>query len=128
MVGLSEDLPESLKTRILKKWISEARRASESSQPSGVELVNIERAIYSKIADEKAVELINKVKTLYPDKYSLVLRVLYELINKNVVGELDGYTLYVLLNNYLNIPVKPDIRIKFVKRGKEVDLKDYLEK
>lgn len=124
---LSEDLPESLKKRILKKWISNSKRIDESNK-SSIEAVNIEKIIYDKLIDERAVELLNKVKILYPDKYPVVLKILYELINKKVISELDGYTVYIILNNYLNIPVKPDIRIKFIKRGKEVDLKEYLEK
>lgn len=126
--NLSEDLPESLRIKILKKWMSEGRKTSESLKQSSLDLVDIEKIIYSKLVDERAVELLNKVKTMHPEKYSYVLRTLYELVSRNIINELDGYTLFIILNKYLNIPVKPDIRIKFVKRGKEVDFKEYIEK
>jgi|GEM_PF-673441 len=125
---LSEDLPDSLKLKILKKWISESGKSSAAKESSSKSTVDLERIVYSKIVDDRGLELIKKVKQLYPEIYPTVLTILHDLINKGVVNELDGYTLYVLFNKYLNIPVKPDIRIRFVKRGKEVDLKEYLEK
>ncbi len=125
---LSEDLPDSLKLKILKKWISESGKSSAAKESSSKSTVDLERIVYSKIVDDRGLELIKKVKQLYPEIYPTVLTILHDLINKGVVNELDGYTLYVLFNKYLNIPVKPDIRIRFVKRGKEVDFKEYLEK
>lgn len=125
---LSEDLPDSLKLKILKKWISESGKSSAAKESSSKSTVDLERIVYSKIVDDRGLELIKKVKQLYPEIYPTVLTILHDLINKGVVNELDGYTLYVLFNKYLNIPVKPDIRIRFVKHGKEVDLKEYLEK
>jgi len=119
---VSDELPEHLKLKILKKWISEAKPATTSSQQQG----DPEKLVWSKLSDDRAVELLSKVKELYPEAYPAVIRIFYELLTRGLVSELDGYTVYSVLQR-LGIPVKPEVRIKFVKHGKEVSMKEYLE-
>lgn len=120
---MSEELPEHLRAKVLKRWLSEYRGSDRLAEERGAD---VEKIVADKIVDDRARELIDKVKRLYPDKYPLVLRVFHELLSRNVVRELDGYTVYTILNS-IGLRVRPETRIKFVKRGREVDLKDYLE-
>jgi len=110
--------------KILRKWMSESKRG----EPSGAESrpLDVEKLVWSKLSDDRAVELLTKAKSLYPEAYPYVIQVFYELLNRGLVKELDGYTVYAVLQR-LGIPVKPDIRIKFVKHGKEVSMKEYLQ-
>jgi len=120
--GVAEELPEHLRIKILKKMISKSmdKRSSPSDE------VDIEKIVWDKLVDDKARELMGKARSLYPDKYMFVLRVFYELIRNNSVKEFDGYTTLVLLHR-LGVPVKPDMRIKFIKDGREVDMREYLD-
>ncbi len=118
---MAEELPESLKAKLLKKYMRELAK-----KPREKTVVDIERIVWSKLGDEKAVELMEKAKNLYPQLYPLAIRVFYELLRRGVVREFDGYTTLVLLHR-LGIPVKPDLRIKFVKKGREVSFKEYME-
>jgi len=99
---------------------------ARNKQSEKDEQIEPEKLVWSLLSDEKAVELMRKAKTLYPGKYEYAIRVLAYLIQRGQLKELDGYTTLVLLNR-LGIPVKPDLRIRFVKHGKEVDMKEYLE-
>jgi len=119
---VSDELPEYLKLKILKKWMSEAKHTTTNSQQQA----DPEKLVWSKLSDDRAVELLSKVKELYPEAYPTVIRVFYELLSRGLVSELDGYTVYSVLQK-LGIPVKPEVRIKFVKHGKEVSMKEYLE-
>ncbi len=121
---MSDELPEYLKRKLLKKWMSKSlKKSGESTQNIGEDP---EKIVWSKLVDERAREFMYKVKKLYPDKYSLVIQVFYELLKRKIVTEYDGYTTLTILHR-LGIPIKPDLKIKFVKHGKEVDMKEYLE-
>ncbi|RLG81201.1 MAG: hypothetical protein DRO13_01820 [Thermoprotei archaeon] len=120
---MSDELPDHLKLKLLRKIMSESLKKSAEEKP---EIVDPESLVWSKLSDEKARELMEKAKLLYPDKYKHAVLVFYYLLRNGVVKEFDGYTTLTLLHR-LGIPVKPDLRIRFVKRGREVDLKEYLE-
>ncbi len=120
---MADELPESIKLKLLKKMMSSMAKSKQSEKN---EQIDPEKLVWSRLSDEKAEELIRKAKTLYPGRYEYAIRVLAYLIQQGQLKELDGYTTLVLLNR-LGIPVKPDLRIKFVKHGKEVDMKEYLE-
>lgn len=117
---MSEELPEELKLRVMKKMI---RRVVE--EKSAEAFNDIEREVWSKLADERAREFMEKAKVLYSREYEVVVKVFYELLKKGLVKEFDGYTTLLLLNK-LGIPVKPEVKLKFVKRGREVNLKNYI--
>jgi len=87
--------------------------------------VNLEKYVYAK-SDEKAVELLGKIKLKYPEIHDELIRELYNALKSGKISSING-TLIYNITNMLNLDVKPDIRIKFIKHGKEVDLKDYLD-
>ncbi len=120
---MSEELPEYLKMKLMKKIIKEATKKQYEEKK---QVIDPEKIVWEKLADEKAIELMKKAKALYPELYKYAVHVFYQLIVSGAVKEFDGYTTLILLNR-LGIPVKPDLRIRFVKRGKEVDLKEYLD-
>ncbi|MEM1643076.1 MAG: hypothetical protein QW369_04060 [Desulfurococcaceae archaeon] len=117
---MSEELPEELKLRVMRKMI---RRAME--ERSAEAFNDIEKEVWNKLADERAREFMEKAKALYSRYYEVAVKVFYELLKKGLVKEFDGYTTLLLLNK-LGIPVKPEMKLKFVKRGREVDLKNYI--
>jgi len=119
---MAEELPEHLRIKLMKKFMIEAsKRVSEKEEKK----TDPEKIVWEKLSDEKAKELMYKAKTLYPNRYPLVIQVFYALLQQGKIKEFDGYTTLVLLHR-LGVPVKPDLRIRFVKHGKEVDMKDYL--
>lgn len=120
---MSEELPEYLKAKLLRKIMKEAVKKQHEEKK---QTIDPEKIVWEKLVDEKAIELMKKAKALYPELYRYAVRVFYQLIMSGAVKEFDGYTTLVLLNR-LGIPVKPDLRIRFVKHGKEVDLKEYLD-
>jgi len=121
---MSEELPESVKMKILKKWMIELEAKSKVNERN-IQQIDVEKYVYSKLSDDRAVELLDKTKVHYPEHYPQVLNLLYQLIIKGVLKEIDGYTLYNILLR-LGIKVQPEIRIRFVKDGKEVDFKEYV--
>jgi hypothetical protein len=120
---VSSELPESLKKKMLEKIMREALSARRKEEEKKEDP---EKIVWSRLSDEKARELMYKAKIQYPELYPYAVKVFYELIVSGKIGEFDGYTTLILLHR-LGIPVKPDIRLRFVKHGKEVDLKDYTE-
>ncbi|ADI31662.1 hypothetical protein [Staphylothermus hellenicus] len=123
---MAEELPDYLKMKLMKKIMSKAMKSSEEKKKAGKEKTDPEKIVWEKLRDERARELMYKAKTLYPDRYPLVIQVLHTLIHQGKIKELDGYTTLLLLHR-LGVPVKPDLKIRFVKHGKEVDMKEYLE-
>lgn len=123
---MAEELPDELKLKLMKKFMRKVSgEASKKSEEKG-EHVDPEKLVWSRLGDEKAEELLRKTKNLYPEAYSHVISLLAYMIQSGSLDVLDGYTLYAILQR-LGIPVKPDIKIKFVKKGKEVDFKEYVE-
>ncbi len=119
---MAEELPESIKAKVMKKLMERIqRKAVEES----IKYEDPEKIVWGRLADDRARELMGKVKTLYPKAYPYVIDVFYRLLKQGVAREFDGYTTYALLRR-LGVPVKPDLRIRFVKRGREVDFKEYV--
>lgn len=123
---MSEELPENLRKKLLEKYMRRIVESQKKIVEKGVESVDPEKVVWSRLADEKARELMYKAKKLYPQLYPYAVKVFYELIRTGKVSEFDGYLTLLLLNR-LGIPVKPDIRLKFVKHGKEVSFREYAE-
>jgi hypothetical protein len=121
---MSEELPDYLKMKLIKKFMSKIAAEKRSEEKTSEE-IDPEKIVWDKLADERAKELMYKAKKLYPDKYPLVIQVFYLLLKEGRVKEFDGYTTLLLLHR-LGIPVRPELRIKFVKHGKEVDVSEYL--
>ncbi len=122
---MSEELPEHLRKKLLEKYM---RKISESKKrvEEKAESIDPEKIVWERLADDKARELMYKAKMLYPQLYPYAVKVFYELVRTGRIREFDGYTTLIILNR-LGIPVKPDIRLKFVKHGKEVSFKEYAE-
>ena len=119
---MSDELPEHLRMKLMKRIMSQAsKKVTEKPEQS----IDPERIVWERLSDERAKELMHKAKTLYPHRYPIVIQVFYTLLQQGKIKEFDGYTTLTLLHR-LGIPVKPDLRIRFVKHGKEVDMKDYL--
>ena len=79
------------------------------------------------VVDERARELLRQAEEQYPEATNYAISVVAELIKQGVIKEIDGELMLALLNR-LGVPVRPEVRIRFVKRGgKEVSLKEYLE-
>ena len=119
-----EELPPSLRKKLLEKAmkmiIDKSRAKQEYVPPSPREMV------LNVLADERARELLERAEREYPEATRYAISVIARLIQAGYVRELDAETLLILLNN-LGVPIRPEIRIKFVKKGKEVSLKEYLE-
>jgi len=120
---LSEELPDTLKLKLLKRAFHQVLKGRE--RPLETLDVNLEKYVYAK-SDEKAVELLGKIKLKYPEIHDELIRELYNALKSGKISSING-TLIYNITNMLNLDVKPDIRIKFIKHGKEVDLKDYLD-
>ncbi len=124
---MAEELPDHLKKKLMEKImkrIVETQRKTYIKAPTTT--IDPEKLVWEKLGDEKARELMLKAKRLYPELYQYAIKVFYELLRTGKIEEFDGYTTLILLNR-LGIPVKPDIRLKFVKHGKEVSFKEYAE-
>jgi hypothetical protein len=123
VIYLSDELPDELKLKMLRKLMQS--QASKRDEKQAL-LEDPEKIVYSKLSDDRALELVEKAKQLYPSEYQIVVKVLYELVKRGVVEKLDGLTVLAVLER-LGLDVKPDLRIRFVKRGKEVGLDEYVE-
>ncbi len=121
---MSDELPEEIKRRLMERLLRKASVKKQVAEKTGRE--DPEKIVWSRLGDEKARELMYKTKIMYPAQYPLVIKVFHELLRRGEVEEFDGYTTLLLLRQ-LGIYVKPSIRLKFVKHGKEVSFKDYAE-
>ncbi|MEM0031251.1 MAG: hypothetical protein QXV54_05040 [Desulfurococcaceae archaeon] len=117
----SDELPDSIKLKLYRKLVLKAISSKDQQKEE-----NPEKIVYSKLADDKAVELMNKLKIKYPEIYRTIIDELYKAIKNNVISSIDGYTLYELFNA-LGLDIRPDVKIKIVKHGKEVDLTTHLK-
>ncbi|MEM3927303.1 MAG: hypothetical protein QXU13_06975 [Desulfurococcaceae archaeon] len=121
---MSEDLPEALRLKLYKKYMA---LLSSSQKTSETTTEDPEKYVRSKLSDDKAVELMDKLKAYYPDIYMGIIKELYNVLKTGQLKELDGITVYSIIRA-LGLDIKPDLRIKFVKHGKEVDINEYLDK
>ncbi len=122
---VANEIPDELKLRIINKWLSRAKTRINSGN-EGVDIKSIENYVWSKLSDDRAIEFMEKTRMFYPDIYPRVLEIFHSLLQKGFVKELDGYTVLNILRR-IGLDIKPEIRIKFVKDGKEVDLREYLK-
>lgn len=118
---MSNDLPEHLKLKLYKKLLKQ-----EHSKKSGEQGEDPEKVVYSKLTDDRALELMEKVKLKYHEIYRLLIIELYKAIKNKSINEINGLLLYNVIST-LGLDIKPEFKLKFVKHGKEVDIKDYIE-
>lgn len=121
---MSEDLPNSLKLKIYRRLLERAMQQAQQLQ-SNQEREDAEKAVLSRLADDRAVELMEKLKLKYPEIYKALVQELYKAIRNNIINSIDGLLVYNIINK-LGLDIKPEIKLKFVKHGKEVDLRTYL--
>lgn len=119
-----EDIPLSMRKKLLeymkRKLIEKSKEETLPKPRSPKEIV------YNALEDEKAKEILELAKEQYPEAYDYVLEILAKLIERGIVSSLDGYTLYNILLQ-LGLNIRLPIRIRFVKKGKTVDIKEYLK-
>ncbi len=120
---MSEDLPDTLKLKLMKRIMNKAAREWEKTTGHSIE--DPEQLVRAN-SDEKALELLDKIKLKYPEIYSVLISELYRAIKSGKIASMSGALVYNIIT-MLNLDVKPDIKIKFVKRGREVGLRDYIE-
>lgn len=118
-----EEIPEEIILKKMKKYMSSLSQKAERSQ---AQQVDPEAYVLSKASDDRAKELLEKMKLYYPEVYRAVIPELYKLLSSGILKELDGLTVYAIIQR-LGLDIRPELRIKFVKDGKEVDLKDYID-
>ena len=120
-----EDLPLSLRKKLVemqRRMLAESsRKAEDREKPkSPMEIVK------SLLEDEKAREVLEHAMAQYPEATEYAVGVIAELARRGRITSLDGYLLYRLLLA-LGIPVRLPSKIKFVRKGREVDVREYLE-
>lgn len=121
---MAEELPPSIKMKLYSKYLKmlkakEAKVEEKTRSPKEI--------VLEAIIDSRARELLEQAEKLYPEATSYAVSVIAELIRQGVIKEINGELMLALLNR-LGVPIKPELRIRFVKRGgKEVSLKEYLE-
>lgn len=122
---MSDELPESLRLKLYRKYVSAiaGKRGDDAAEKKNEDP---EGFVWGKLSDDKARELMSKLKALYPDVYQPVVQELYRLLKDGVLKELDGLTVLRIIRA-LGLNIRPELRIKFVKDGKEVDIDEYLE-
>ncbi len=121
-----EELPPTLKMKLYSRIL---RRLSESQKEKEEpkEQISPRKIVEQVLADEKAKEFLERAYREYPDATDYAVSVIAELIKRGYIKEIDGVLMLQLLNR-LGVPIRPEMRIRFVKRGgKEVSLKEYLE-
>lgn len=125
---MSDDLPVELKMKLYKKYLAKlANKSENTASPKESAVEDPEKFVQSRLSDERAEEIMMKIKIKYPEIYDLLVKELYRAIKQGIVNELDGLTLLSIAQS-IGLDVRPDLRIRFVKNGKEVDMKEYLGK
>ncbi len=123
---MSEELPPSLRRKLLKEAFRMYMSHTTRSKEQKVHPMSPKELILSKLTDDRGREILEKAESLYPEATEYALAIIAKMIEQGMIKELDAETLLALLNR-LGVPVKPDIRIKFVKHGREVSFKEYVE-
>ncbi|MEM0377760.1 MAG: hypothetical protein QXP68_01010 [Thermosphaera sp.] len=122
---MSEDLPVELRLKLYRKYLTKLGSKGEDTVKKEEDKEDPEKKVWSALSDERAQEIMSKIKMKYPEVYDLLIRELYKAIRQGVIEKLDGLTLLSIARG-IGLDIKPDLRIKFVKNGKEVDMKEYL--
>lgn len=118
-----DEIPEEIILKKMRKYMS---TMSQKSGEAPAQQVDPETFVLSKASDDRARELLEKMKLYYPEVYRAIIPELYKLLSSGALKELDGLTVYAIIQR-LGLDIRPELRIKFVKDGKEVDLKEYME-
>lgn len=121
-----EELPPTLKMKLYGKML---RRLSEirKEEKKQVEKISPRKIVEQVLVDERAREFLERAYREYPDATEYAVNIIAELVKKGYIKGIDGVLMLQLLNR-LGVPIRPEMKIRFVKRGgKEVDLKEYLE-
>uniref|UniRef100_A0A7C2BKR3 Double-stranded DNA-binding protein n=1 Tax=Thermosphaera aggregans TaxID=54254 RepID=A0A7C2BKR3_9CREN len=114
--------------KLYKKYLAKlANKSENTASPKESVVEDPEKFVQSRLSDERAEEIMMKIKIKYPEIYDLLVKELYRAIKQGIVNELDGLTLLSIAQS-IGLDVRPDLRIRFVKNGKEVDMKEYLGK
>ncbi len=122
---MSEELPLSLQKKLLEKMMkAAAMKEAAATQPSRPQTPW--EIVKSALSDERAKELLEQAREEYPEAAEYAVSVIAQLVQRGALKEIDGATLLTLLRR-LGVPIRPRIRIRFVKDGKEVSMKEYLE-
>ncbi len=125
---MSDDLPVELKMKLYKKYLAKlANKSENTASPKESVVEDPEKFVQSRLSDERAEEIMMKIKIKYPEIYDLLVKELYRAIKQGIVNKLDGLTLLSIAQS-IGLDIRPDLRIRFVKNGKEVDMKEYLGK
>lgn len=118
-----EDIPNSIIAEKMKKYMRMITQQRDQSRLQPTE--DPEKFVLSKASDDRALELLEKLKLVHPDVYRALIQELYKLLKSGVLREIDGLTVYSIIRR-LGLDIKPELRIRFVKHGKEVDFKEYV--
>ncbi|MEM2025263.1 MAG: hypothetical protein QXW94_03130, partial [Desulfurococcaceae archaeon] len=92
---MSDELPNSLKLKVYKKLLE---RTTSKARETGSSQEDAEKAVLSRLADSRAVELMEKLKLKYPDVYKALLLELYKAIKSNAISSIDGILVYNIIN------------------------------
>lgn len=118
---MSDEIPESLKLKLYKKYLESVGKKKDDSRSESPE-----ETVLRSLADDRARELMEKLKAFYPSVYQALIGEFYRMLKEGVLREIDGLTVYSIIKT-LGLDIKPDLKIKFVKHGKEVDFDEYVK-
>ena len=116
------ELPLSFRKKLLelqKKMLAK-KMLSHRSEPDPKSIV------LKALEDERAKEVLEIAEAQYPEVTRAVIRGLAKLIVRGEIESIDAYTLYNIFLQ-LGLPLRLPIRIKFVKRGRELSIRDVLK-
>lgn len=121
-----EDLPLSLRKKLIELQKKAVVEKAYQSRESVGEVKSPIEIVYSVLEDSKAREVLEHAKSQYPEAIDYIVQIIAELVKKGKIKSLDGVSLYNLLHA-LGVRVRLPTKIKFVKKGREVDIKEYFE-
>ncbi len=122
-----EELPPTLKMKLYSRILRKLSEAQKEREVQKQQQVSPRKIVEQVLVDEKAKEFLERAYREYPDAADYAVSVIAELVRKGYIKEIDGVLMLQLLNR-LGVPIRPEMKIRFVKRGgKEVSLKEYLE-
>jgi len=117
-----EDLPPEIRLKLLrlqKKMLSKGKpREEEKKDPRQI--------VLSVLSDEKAVEVLKAAEEQFPQVIDKVIEALAKYVVENNVKSIDAYELYQLFLA-LGLNVRLPLKIKIVKRGKEISFEDFIK-